>query len=524
MATSDKIPVLQGITKKITITLFIFFIFWNLITYQIYDSEIINSPIFDDNVKIVTSIITSTNVITSTQVIKQEESPSSTIFKVAVVTETKTKTKFATKTSEILISSTKVDPQEIEKMQETLIDDPDHYEKQDELINQKYCGSTECKFIFPFHPPEQETQCNKHFLSFVQLAEKINRTVVLTNVGDSRIWSVRLFPFNFYYDVDELRDRFPKLKFITQEDFQDWCRERYIKPQAYFGKLLNIEPKFTVRNLSPFGGLLTKLERENKFYEFDFIFNNNSLFRQFNIGTRRVWGKTREKDTMIKFLQRELNVKEEVMLITHNIRSPLFEKLIPISYAKHLVNSANRVIKNQLNNRYIGIHWRMEKGEIELMSDCAYRLVNYIKNLTESTGISKIYFATDYPISGNSSQAQSDTFHKIFPEHREAFEIVKEGIDVETWVSTSALEYLHKYPELSFAVEDELRKGGVQGIMDKLILVQSNFFISGPIGCCRYSSTFTQKIAESRRRLINEGDKRIENLVDRWDGSKPYHI
>ncbi|CAG8479947.1 8606_t:CDS:2 [Diversispora eburnea] len=522
MVTNEKVPVLQGITQKITIGLFIIFLFWNLFTYLIYDGEITNSPKLEDSVQIITSIdiITPTNVIKLTQVI-QQESPSASLEAVVTstnfITKTKIKTKFATKTLEISKSSIKVDPQLIEKMQETLIEDPDHYEKLDKLINQKYCYSIKCKFLFPFHPPEQETQCNKHFLSSIQLAEKINRTVVLTNVGNSRIWQTKLFPFNFYYDVDELRNRFPNVNFITQKDFQDWCRERYNKPKAYFAKILNVEPKFTVKYLSPFSGsLLAKLQRKDKFYEYDFIFNNKSLFRQFNIGTRRVWRKTREKNLMIKFFQKELNVEEEVMLITSGLQSPSFEKLIPISYAKHLVNSANKVIKNQLNDRFIGIHWRMERGKIELMSDCAHRLVNYIKNLTDSTGIDKIYFATDYPISRNSSQAQSDTFHQILPEHREAFRIVTEGINVETWLSTSALEYLRKYPEMSFAVEDELSKGGVQGIMDKLILVQSNFFISGPIGCCRYSSTFTQKIVEWRERLMIEDDKRIENLVDRW--------
>ncbi|CAG8559132.1 10137_t:CDS:2 [Diversispora eburnea] len=501
MSKDEKFPVLQGLTQKITIVLFIFFLFWNLLTFLVYDGEITNSSKLEDSIQIITSIeiITSTNVITSTQVIQpdddNDESPSTTTTFESVVTSTnfvtKTKTKFATKTLEISKSSTKVNPQEIEKMEETLIEDPDHYEKQDELINQKYCYSTECKFLFPFHPPEQETQCNKHFLSFIQLAEKLNRTLVLTNVGDSRIWQIRYFPFNFYYDVDELRNRFPNVNFITQKDFQDWCREKYNKPKAYYANILNLEPKFTVKHLSPFKR------------------------------TRRVYGKTREKDLMIKFFQKELNIEEEVILITHNIRSPLFKNLIPISYAKHLVNSANKVIKNQLNDRFIGIHWRMEQGKINLMSDCAHRLVNYINNLTESTGINKIYFATDYPISGNSSQAQSDTFHQVLPEHREAYKIVTEGINIKTWVSTSALEYLHKYPEMSFAVEDELRKGGVQGIMDKLILVQSNIFISGPVECCRHSSTFTRKIMEWRKRLIIKGDKRIENLVDRWDGSKP---
>src|SRR4051794_12561945 len=53
----------------------------------------------------------------------------------------------------------------------------------DTKINQKYCESNkECKFLFAYHVPEQETSANFHFYSFIQLAELLNRTIILVNV------------------------------------------------------------------------------------------------------------------------------------------------------------------------------------------------------------------------------------------------------------------------------------------------------------------------------------------------------
>src|SRR5260363_305103 len=71
----------------------------------------------------------------------------------------------------------------------------------DKEINRKYCDADKCKFMFTYHVVEQETQSNRHFISFIQIAELLGRTMVLTNVGQSRISSLKNFSFDFYYDV-----------------------------------------------------------------------------------------------------------------------------------------------------------------------------------------------------------------------------------------------------------------------------------------------------------------------------------
>src|SRR5947207_10615270 len=50
---------------------------------------------------------------------------------------------------------------------ETIIDANGTTDITDTKINQRYCQSDRCKFLFAYYPPEQETQANQHFLSFV---------------------------------------------------------------------------------------------------------------------------------------------------------------------------------------------------------------------------------------------------------------------------------------------------------------------------------------------------------------------
>jgi len=80
-----------------------------------------------------------------------------------------------------------------------------------------------------------------------------------------------------------------------------------------------------------------------------------------------------------------------------------------------------------------------------------------------------------------------------------------------------ALDYLYElFPNYKQYIKQELSGPGIQGIFDKLILVNSDYFISGPKGCARVISKFTRKIREDRIRLINSGDKHLLNDISRW--------
>ncbi|CAG8819765.1 13715_t:CDS:2, partial [Racocetra persica] len=103
---------------------------------------------------------------------------------------------------------------------------------EDEKINIKYCQEKTCKFLFPYQYPEQETRANIHARSYTQLARSLNRTLVIANVGNSRIRACGLYPFDFYYDLKAFKKDYPDIRFLTQDKFLEWIEERKIQPIA----------------------------------------------------------------------------------------------------------------------------------------------------------------------------------------------------------------------------------------------------------------------------------------------------
>ncbi|CAG8803384.1 5843_t:CDS:2, partial [Racocetra fulgida] len=196
-----------------------------------------------------------------------------------------------------------------------------------------------------------------------------------------------------------------------------------------------------------------------------------------------------ENSYLKQFLLDELESNAEVMLIMQEkIYGPIFERLAPMPYASHITNAASN-LANKLKP-YIAIHW--------------------------PSGITNIYLATDYPLAEYMhNTAQSDTFYHIYEEHLIAMRILNSSLNINTWVSTHALDYLKLslYPTKTKQLQEELGGGGIQGILDKLILIQADYFIGGPKNCCRDSSTYTFQIEEARKESF-KNNRTIKNVID----------
>ncbi|CAG8439823.1 6850_t:CDS:2 [Diversispora eburnea] len=364
------------------------------------------------------------------------------------------------------------------------------FENPDLGINRKYCGSNECKFLFAYVVMEQETRANLHFLTFTQIALELNRIIVLTNVGDSRIRTCKPFSFDFYYNIEFLRKKFPHLKFITQDDFQLWTKERFQKPNTAH-TVISVGPSFTTEILE-----FSESYRDN-YYEhycldrFDLKFNEETIFKNIIINKRAYLDDIRD------FVIENSQTDTEVLLYGHNLRFSLFDQSSQMEYAPHLLNAAKEVSESL--HPYIAIHWRMETGNNEMMPG-----------------------STDYPLIGE--KGQSSTFRNITEFHYEAMRIIKTSpILFKNWTSINVVKYLKNVNALKkfgenfdHQLEKELMGPGIQGIFDKLILLNSDYFIGGPEGCCRASSSFTRSIENGRKILIRERSNKIKNIYAQW--------
>ena len=86
------------------------------------------------------------------------------------------------------------------------------------LVDSQFCrGQTQCRLLLPLWIGEQESKGRIHFTQVLHLAASLNRTVVLPNVGKSRLGACGKWGFEAYYDVGSATKQF---KDITNDDGQ----------------------------------------------------------------------------------------------------------------------------------------------------------------------------------------------------------------------------------------------------------------------------------------------------------------
>ncbi|CAB5176385.1 unnamed protein product [Rhizophagus irregularis] len=389
---------------------------------------------------------------------------------------------------------------------ESEIDIEEKIEIIDEEINKKYCGKSKCEFLFAYYQPEQETKANMHFRSFVNLAQALGRTMVLTNVGSSRINSCQNFTFGFYYNAKALQDMFPDVKFISQKDFQNWLKERRQKPNTEHAYILPGELDYKMELVKPYPDIL---KTKNCLNRFDFNLDDNTIFKQFNTG------KNFSKDPVkhqqfADFLVNNLKTDVEILLTSHFVFHPLFPNVSsPIPYANHYFDEAAK-ITNRIKP-YVAIHWRMERANISMLNECSEALVKRISQLKDSLGIKNVYIATDYPIGGGKTQSQ--TFHLLTDEHHNSMKLLNSTFNVNSWVSSNIFSSLRN----DETIEKEFLGAGMPGIVDKLVCMDADYFLATPEGCGRARSTYTTMIIDARNVSMQYGERpQLKNIVERW--------
>nr|CAG8433132.1 653_t:CDS:1 [Entrophospora candida] len=391
---------------------------------------------------------------------------------------------------------------------------------EDILINLKYCGEPECKFMFVYAVfGEQETRLSLHFSSLAKLSMVLNRTLVLTNVGHSEMNACSDFPFEFYYDIEQLKNNMPGLQVITQKDFYNWIGERNFKPNVTLSYMSRKEPRFTASK--PSTQFFKNPEDEQ-------CYNSLNLkpidYKEVYCGTH-INGEIYQR-SMKSFLMKEFNTDVEILLIRYGLTGGRFmQNNSVLAYAKHIIEASSRVV-NKLNP-FIAIHWRMETANEKLVPKCSSQLVRFIQDLKNQTKIKNVYLATDYPLNNinnntNSRITQSDSWHRITKNHHLAISYLNSLLSIKSWVSMKALDYLSDDKRLDQkAVQHELKGAGVQGIIDKLILMNADYFVSGPSECARTTSIYTKKIKNERKKILLDRKTNLKNIAYIWNSTIP---
>ncbi|CAI2179328.1 5387_t:CDS:2 [Funneliformis geosporum] len=377
--------------------------------------------------------------------------------------------------------------------------------KHDNELDRKFCYGSECKFLFAYYPPTMEiSTTNIEFITYIKLAESLGRIMVLTNVGSNKISTCQHFPFNFYYDVDQLQEMFPDIKFISQKDFQKWSYHRYDKPSTSHYYLINGGEQNSIMPVTPYSDSLRKTWCLDKF---QLNLNDKTPFKQLRVSWN-TWELEDGREVLQEFLVNSFQDNSKVLLIRHDIRQPLFiDEFPPLPYAKHIRDSSSKII-NSLRP-YIAIQWDIQHITQYVLPECALSLLNQVQETVDKSSIENIYFASDYPlrylkdiISSNSSEPffqPSSKWSHISVSHTKTMEVIATTIPYQTADSLGVMKHLQD------SLKDEFENSGVRDILDKLVCIEADFYIGLPSHHCTNPMDLKRSkvVVEMRNKIWN---------------------
>ncbi|CAB5396182.1 unnamed protein product [Rhizophagus irregularis] len=318
---------------------------------------------------------------------------------------------------------------------------------------------------------EQESKAQKHMIQYAQMAQKLDRILILPNVGKSRIGSCLEYPFNYYYLIESLQRNFPNLKLMTQKQFYKWIKSQKNKKPSYQHIIIQ-ENRLCFDEID----------------EMDFDNNNNYNYNyNLTIGGR-YWKNDQSLENLSNFIINNLKLfnNTEILLMEQNFIYPLFPNHIPhLEYSPHIINKAIKI--SQHIKPYIAIQWRMELGNPLNMPKCAEKLISH-------------------------SLRQSFSFHDIKQEyHGKAIDILRDNVNFFSWFNFTPTDQFGNNMNIK-----EFALSGIPGILDKIVCTRAKIFLIAPPECRKKTSSYTSMINSERFDLMKANVEGIENISLEW--------
>ncbi|KAF4613570.1 hypothetical protein D9613_007393 [Agrocybe pediades] len=415
-----------------------------------------------------------------------------------------------------------------------------------------------CQFLLPLRISEQESKARIHLTQIVELAKRLNRTLVLPNVGKSKLGACFKWPLERYYDVTSLsgEERHSDSEwYIELEDFKSWLEYKERRGGPPSSQIVTIEQagqlrdglreealyanenvgaytyrtfgawehnlpgcfstKFSSMKLDGLPVVMTLNSSTDKTSD---RLTGASVVDAFSAVSRRAMdGSRRSPDT-----------QPHVLVVNWELRHLLFppqSSMQPVRYAAQMHQLVDLYAPP---TPYLAVHWRMETVDVAVLQECAHALVDVLSRMLHdhslSENISTVWFAGDYPYPmarqtesrlRTSRITKSGTFKDFDVLHEEVIETLRKAFDqdgeLSKWKLTDFVEATSK------AKEDEvLQDPGVLGILDKLVSTKSSLFVSGSTKCSRKSS-FTKQVIDVRNdKWIQDRQTNLRNIVDRF--------
>ncbi|KAF7374334.1 Indoleamine 2,3-dioxygenase [Mycena sanguinolenta] len=417
------------------------------------------------------------------------------------------------------------------------------------------CGPTlsPCRFLLPLRIGEQESKARIHLMEIMQLAQRLNRTLVLPNVGKSRVGACFKFSLETYYDVQRLTDELELGPTIVKLDvFRRWVKARAPSAQLVFlSAKPDSQPTVAEVITTPF-------------------YNEDVSIRAGPFGASEDQFACLARFSGLRLdAHAPLHIHLKAHAQDHSIAASIVDALtrpdvqaIAAAAATHPLSLSDTEYDSAatLDPTVLIVDWDLRHpifpSVATLPSPPALHYAPHLHALAAALapartvhdgplahgvhGVRGVWFASDYPyavhrtpgvdfgslsaVARMPSKAKSGTFRDVGPLHAEAVGIFGDafeaGGELEGWEVVELTE--ERIAALDDAHGDSERElledAGVRGIVDKIIGTRATLFVSGASPGCARASSFTRQIVNERRASLGKLDDgelpMLQNVVE----------
>ncbi|CAG8618180.1 30885_t:CDS:2, partial [Racocetra persica] len=351
----------------------------------------------------------------------------------------------------------------------------------DSEVNKKYCKKeTNCRFLFMYYHSGQESKANIHLKTLSYIAGILDRTMVLTNVGRSRIESGNL---KVGLEIDLKKPSIQHLHFSHGD--------------SLIPLLEHVDP------------IIEPVTHVSCFNKFDIKFDDSTIFQRILINSEFLSQVNDGNDSSTLLIKNLMDSDAEVLLIKDDIgKEILTQTHSAIPYANHIIQEALRV-KVALKS-YVAVYWDFVGVDPENLPKCAEQLKDTLQYIQEIHGIHNVYLSTNYPMSIESNDSSS----QLTKYYNQAMTVLNSttNVNISSWVTFDAFGKLRDKVDN----DDEFRAtDGVQQILDRIVCIDADYFLNGPSKCCEQLNAFTKTVFNARSELYKSNPS-IQNIISRW--------
>ncbi|KAJ7227470.1 hypothetical protein GGX14DRAFT_630091 [Mycena pura] len=409
------------------------------------------------------------------------------------------------------------------------------------------CGPTPCRFLLPLRISEPESKAHMHFMEILQLAQKLDRTLVLPNVGKSRMGACYKWEFETYYDLDKLESdlavRSGRPITMKRDLFRRWIdAEATSAQQVFLSEKQNAQqntdlPEFFNEDLSiRVGANDSSIDLPACFAKFHALNLNAHAPLYIHPLPHAHAQASFMAPSIIDALTRSdiraaaaavQSTEPTVLVVTWDLRRPIFPSApARLHYAPRLDALAAALAPP---TPYAMVHWRTESVPPANLPHCAHALVDVLAGLSLH-GVRNVWFASDYPHAVHRSfppgvdlgasaytamaNVKPGAFRDVGPLHAQAIGIFGDAFAVDGELERWTVAELTDARLAAVAGEWDpvlLEDVGMREIVDKIIGVRAALFVSGATGCMRTSSV-SKQILDRRREVVSKLDGELPEL------------